>query len=205
MNRTISACPMRRIRKPTTVSESFLAPTAAPPVKGGAAAGATRWLLCEVPVFGEEGVQRAERDVLQLAAHRLDGVLVRRPDERQLLRGVRGVLLERRQAAVRVGGVDQLVHRRVRVAARVRTGSGGEKRLARRLEAGTVVAPAAKPEHVPGALRPGLAWGGLADDLSLIHISEPTRLGMISYAVFCLKKKKKKKNKKTQTTITKKK
>ena len=28
------------------------------------------------------------------------------------------------------------------------------------------------------------------DDLSLIHISEPTRLGMISYAVFCLKKKK---------------
>ena len=28
------------------------------------------------------------------------------------------------------------------------------------------------------------------DGLSLIHISEPTRLGMISYAVFCLKKKK---------------
>src|SRR5450759_3472475 len=32
-------------------------------------------------------------------------------------------------------------------------------------------------------------------DLSLIHISEPTRLGMISYAVFCLKKKKKIKKK----------
>src|SRR5450756_1019723 len=30
-----------------------------------------------------------------------------------------------------------------------------------------------------------------AESLSLIHISEPTRLG-ISYAVFCLKKKKKK-------------
>src|SRR5450756_2961202 len=28
----------------------------------------------------------------------------------------------------------------------------------------------------------------LIDALSLIHISEPTRLGMISYAVFCLKK-----------------
>src|SRR5450759_166478 len=28
---------------------------------------------------------------------------------------------------------------------------------------------------------------GLALTLSLIHISEPTRLGMISYAVFCLK------------------
>eukprot|EP00658_Telonema_sp_P-2_P008044 TRINITY_DN13008_c0_g1_i6.p1 TRINITY_DN13008_c0_g1~~TRINITY_DN13008_c0_g1_i6.p1 ORF type:complete len:146 (-),score=13.04 TRINITY_DN13008_c0_g1_i6:66-503(-) len=32
--------------------------------------------------------------------------------------------------------------------------------------------------------------------LSLIHISEPTRLLSISYAVFCLKKKKKKKRKK---------
>ena len=31
----------------------------------------------------------------------------------------------------------------------------------------------------------------VAEILSLIHISEPTRLGMISYAVFCLKKKKK--------------
>src|SRR5660397_252062 len=30
--------------------------------------------------------------------------------------------------------------------------------------------------------------------LSLIHISEPTRLRRISYAVFCLKKKKKRKN-----------
>src|SRR5450756_1971652 len=29
-----------------------------------------------------------------------------------------------------------------------------------------------------------------AQAVSLIHISEPTRLGMISYAVFCLKKKK---------------
>src|SRR5450756_1207327 len=38
----------------------------------------------------------------------------------------------------------------------------------------------------------GFQLGGEATDLSLIHISEPTRLGMISYAVFCLKKKKKK-------------
>ena len=30
------------------------------------------------------------------------------------------------------------------------------------------------------------------DELSLIHISEPTRQAEISYAVFCLKKKKKK-------------
>eukprot|EP00658_Telonema_sp_P-2_P034054 TRINITY_DN2489_c0_g1_i5.p1 TRINITY_DN2489_c0_g1~~TRINITY_DN2489_c0_g1_i5.p1 ORF type:complete len:117 (-),score=38.99 TRINITY_DN2489_c0_g1_i5:104-454(-) len=43
--------------------------------------------------------------------------------------------------------------------------------------------------------------------LSLIHISEPTRLLSISYAVFCLKKKKKKKNptSKKQITQTKKK
>src|SRR5450756_2567869 len=34
---------------------------------------------------------------------------------------------------------------------------------------------------------------GVSVGVSLIHISEPTRLGMISYAVFCLKKKKKKK------------
>src|SRR5450756_2790294 len=33
------------------------------------------------------------------------------------------------------------------------------------------------------------------ESLSLIHISEPTRLGMISYAVFCLKKKKMRINK----------
>src|SRR5665648_239973 len=41
--------------------------------------------------------------------------------------------------------------------------------------------------------------------LSLIHISEPTRLGMISYAVFCLKKKKKKNKKKKKKKIKKKK
>src|SRR5450756_1138284 len=41
----------------------------------------------------------------------------------------------------------------------------------------------------------GIPWSIFrrGDFLSLIHISEPTRLGMISYAVFCLKKKKKKK------------
>src|SRR5674476_1611467 len=33
--------------------------------------------------------------------------------------------------------------------------------------------------------------GDKASDLSLIHISEPTRQAEISYAVFCLKKKKK--------------
>ena len=50
----------------------------------------------------------------------------------------------------------------------------------------------------------------LADELSdvllsLIHISEPTRLRRISYAVFCLKKKKKTKKKKKKTKRKKKK
>mgnify|MGYP002682039042 CR=1 FL=1 len=38
--------------------------------------------------------------------------------------------------------------------------------------------------------------------LSLIHISEPTRLLSISYAVFCLKKKKNTRNRKYHTTLT---
>ena len=42
---------------------------------------------------------------------------------------------------------------------------------------------------------------GTVVDLSLIHISEPTRLGMISYAVFCLKKKNTKKKKKTTAVV----
>ena len=42
---------------------------------------------------------------------------------------------------------------------------------------------------------------GSGTNLSLIHISEPTRLGMISYAVFCLKKKNKKKYKSRKTII----
>ena len=37
--------------------------------------------------------------------------------------------------------------------------------------------------------------GTMGENLSLIHISEPTRQAEISYAVFCLKKKKKKKSK----------
>ena len=59
------------------------------------------------------------------------------------------------------------------------------------------------PEQTYGNWRHVLKPGGLLLNfdanwynylyLSLIHISEPTRLGMISYAVFCLKKKKKNK------------
>src|SRR5450759_5832452 len=65
-----------------------------------------------------------------------------------------------------------------------------------------VLARCQRHQHVTNLLLPGVRQihGGTDDvehvlDLSLIHISEPTRLGMISYAVFCLKKKKKTKNK----------
>eukprot|EP00825_Cyclidium_porcatum_P014644 TRINITY_DN17926_c0_g1_i2.p3 TRINITY_DN17926_c0_g1~~TRINITY_DN17926_c0_g1_i2.p3 ORF type:complete len:180 (-),score=32.10 TRINITY_DN17926_c0_g1_i2:31-570(-) len=44
------------------------------------------------------------------------------------------------------------------------------------------------------------AGNGSVFVLSLIHISEPTRLGMISYAVFCLKKKNKTQRRMTHTT-----
>src|SRR5450756_2257729 len=52
----------------------------------------------------------------------------------------------------------------------------------------------------------GLSWlfgmsAAAVLQLSLIHISEPTRLGMISYAVFCLKKKKKNTQKSTRGTV----
>src|SRR5450756_3092814 len=65
--------------------------------------------------------------------------------------------------------------------------------------------PMTKPISAPNGLTGGIVGGvkapadyyavtlrGVHQDLSLIHISEPTRLGMISYAVFCLKKKKRK-------------
>src|SRR5450756_629331 len=42
----------------------------------------------------------------------------------------------------------------------------------------------------PNGARFRVVDGDFPCPLSLIHISEPTRLGMISYAVFCLKKKK---------------
>src|SRR5680860_1789457 len=42
-------------------------------------------------------------------------------------------------------------------------------------------------------VRERLADLGITEQLSLIHISEPTRRTPISYAVFCLKKKKKQK------------
>eukprot|EP00658_Telonema_sp_P-2_P027830 TRINITY_DN2142_c0_g1_i2.p3 TRINITY_DN2142_c0_g1~~TRINITY_DN2142_c0_g1_i2.p3 ORF type:complete len:120 (+),score=17.50 TRINITY_DN2142_c0_g1_i2:401-760(+) len=54
--------------------------------------------------------------------------------------------------------------------------------------------PGNMPTQLPsaGSLRRGLPTPAPTKRLSLIHISEPTRLLSISYAVFCLKKKKKK-------------
>eukprot|EP00658_Telonema_sp_P-2_P082220 TRINITY_DN8636_c0_g1_i2.p1 TRINITY_DN8636_c0_g1~~TRINITY_DN8636_c0_g1_i2.p1 ORF type:complete len:241 (+),score=46.49 TRINITY_DN8636_c0_g1_i2:124-846(+) len=43
---------------------------------------------------------------------------------------------------------------------------------------------------IPCVIMIPLSWYCIVEELSLIHISEPTRLLSISYAVFCLKKKK---------------
>src|SRR5665648_1238571 len=40
---------------------------------------------------------------------------------------------------------------------------------------------------IPWMIEVAVILSGVVRHLSLIHISEPTRLGMISYAVFCLK------------------
>src|ERR1700733_2300257 len=71
-------------------------------------AGRLRELLGEVPVLRIHVEQRAERHAVQLAADRLDlvGLRVRRPEVRQLLRRVGGVLVEIGQAAAGVRQVD---------------------------------------------------------------------------------------------------
>src|SRR5665648_70450 len=52
---------------------------------------------------------------------------------------------------------------------------------------GDLYAPSSERIHL--ATKDGVAVEDpQAESVSLIHISEPTRLGMISYAVFCLKK-----------------
>src|SRR5450756_1252897 len=48
---------------------------------------------------------------------------------------------------------------------------------------------AGPPASATSCISTKTSCGSAAPSLSLIHISEPTRLGMISYAVFCLKKK----------------
>src|SRR5450759_3704477 len=55
------------------------------------------------------------------------------------------------------------------------------------LEAGEGIPPAAKALKELARRHDGFAIASPEYNLSLIHISEPTRLGMISYAVFCLK------------------
>src|SRR5450759_769160 len=73
----------------------------------------------------------------------------------------------------------------VQVSAVVRPFGGRATRLAG--IRGTGQAAAAVEEVIDSS---PAAMGAASVPLSLIHISEPTRLGMISYAVFCLKKKK---------------
>eukprot|EP00658_Telonema_sp_P-2_P073487 TRINITY_DN6256_c0_g1_i3.p1 TRINITY_DN6256_c0_g1~~TRINITY_DN6256_c0_g1_i3.p1 ORF type:complete len:137 (-),score=33.04 TRINITY_DN6256_c0_g1_i3:77-487(-) len=60
------------------------------------------------------------------------------------------------------------------------------------MSGGTTTTPQRQPQPTtPFAKSQSLGPDEPASRLSLIHISEPTRLLSISYAVFCLKKKKK--------------
>src|SRR5659263_411380 len=106
----------------------------------------------------------------------------------------------------RVTGTRDYVHKN-RFGSVVLGLSGGIDSALVATIAGDALGPAAV--HVIGLPSRHSSEGSVADaeelarrqglHLSLIHISEPTRLGMISYAVFCLKKKKKnKQNKKTK-------
>src|SRR5450756_1803384 len=81
--------------------------------------------------------------------------------------------------------VDVTIVPGARAEARLVTFSGNqavsERELRQEIErAGSAEKLWREPDAVAGALKTFY--------LSLIHISEPTRLGMISYAVFCLKK-----------------
>ena len=60
---------------------------------------------------------------------------------------------------------------------------------------------ATKPKQATGYEDAKVNIELILDDLSLIHISEPTRQAEISYAVFCLKKKNKQEKKKKYNLI----
>src|SRR5660398_330819 len=67
-------------------------------------------------------------------------------------------------------------------------GRSGEVQVAALIEVAVYAFLGDHAPHFPDGIAHRSVLG-----LSLIHISEPTRLRRISYAVFCLKKKKKKK------------
>src|SRR5450759_1988652 len=68
-----------------------------------------------------------------------------------------------------------------------------QQRIRQRVASPTLLLPP-QTDTLDGKIRGVVADAHIhkptVEGLSLIHISEPTRLGMISYAVFCLKKKK---------------
>src|SRR5674536_382492 len=83
-------------------------------------------------------------------------------------------------------------------ATQVRSWSGSRRSASAKIWATTAAASATTlaVSHLFDVTGPGWIWARSVSSLSLIHISEPTRLLSISYAVFCLKKKKKNKRKK---------
>src|SRR5678816_4711504 len=141
------------------------------------------------------------------AAADLRGVVVlesRESHQRQLERGQRGNLFRAGQRVLLHGQRHVLAesHRAPERASLIEDPEAPEQALAfgsghlPEIGAGPLVAnrpPGGflQPDEVPEQRALSAAAPAHDDeDLSLIHISEPTRLLSISYAVFCLKKKK---------------
>src|SRR5450756_3085130 len=85
------------------------------------------------------------------------------------------IILDRTNVLIELHGIGERYEQLRVVLDRFQPGSKAER---------IIVADVDPVQPMQGDLKVGLK-------LSLIHISEPTRLGMISYAVFCLKKKNK--------------
>src|SRR5450756_1624889 len=137
----------------------------------------SRWPSCRLPV-GAARTRRAPcRRVIPAKAGRHARPAARRPREarRLRLRPLRAVEHVRRRRTAPL-----LEHAHVPAVARVAPPHARVPPAPAVLDHPREAALAAREDP-----RGELARGAL---LSLIHISEPTRLGMISYAVFCLKK-----------------
>src|SRR5450756_2302167 len=122
-----------------------------------------RLLAVEVAVLPDSALA-ADLVGLRIAVSRLESEFARRL-----------VVFDRRGAAGVTGAVSTAAW--LRGACRLSAGEAGERMRTARVLADDLSLSA-----------DALAGGIISYALSLIHISEPTRLGMSSYAVFCLKK-----------------
>src|SRR5678815_2590789 len=110
------------------------------------------------------------------------------------------------RSPVPLDGIDEIVsHVQKRFAAKPKVafagfGNSGKSSLLNAIYGSEVARVSMRTDETAGPLvaerfgidftdTPGVGTGKFSLELCLIHISEPTRLLSISYAVFCLKKK----------------